>query len=509
MMEKILEVKAFCKKKVWEKLENQVDGIKDYLQAASAKGSAAHEVEENIWRMVLAMGYQALGWFLAQQGAGDVGETMVLENQQAVKKLEQQKQRTYRSIFGTYELSRYVYGSREGQKIEFVPLDTRLKLPAGEYSYVLQEWSQMLAVESPYKKVSDVLEKMLALNIPVDSLERINREMSEAVAQYRVDKPIPPKAEEGELLVSGGDGKGVPIRHARDKARIYDHRRQTGPKPDRKRMAIVGTAYSVDRYIRTPESVVEALFRKPDVEQATKPDRPRPQHKQVFAQLTQAHGGVEIKATAVVFNWMNQQLTQRDADNTKAHIVLMDGQPSLWEAAQEHFSGDRIEILDLLHATPRLWDAAAIFHHDDAAKLAFIYQRILRILRGEVSLVIRGLRQMATKGAISAAKRKDLEKICGYLAKNKHRMQYDKYLAAGYPIASGVLEGACRHFVKDRMERAGMRWSIDGAQSMLDLRSTYLNGDWEDFVKYRIKREEDKLYPYAQIIDDVPWPISA
>jgi hypothetical protein len=126
--------------------------------------------------------------------------------------------------------------------------------------------------------------------------------------------------------------------------------------------------------------------------------------------------------------------------------------------------------------------------------------RLLRILQGEVGYVIGGLRQMATKrqgskGQLSAAKRKTLTKICNYFHRNRHRMRYDEYLSAGFPIASGVIEGACRHLVKDRMERAGMRWTIDGAQAMLDLRSTYLNDAWQAFQRHRIHAETKRLYP--------------
>ncbi len=73
-------------------------------------------------------------------------------------------------------------------------------------------------------------------------------------------------------------------------------------------------------------------------------------------------------------------------------------------------------------------------------------------------------------------------------------MRYDEYLAAGYPIASGVIEGACHHFVKDRMEGAGMRWELEGAQAMLSLRAIYLNGQWDDFIAYRVVREQASLY---------------
>jgi hypothetical protein len=85
-------------------------------------------------------------------------------------------------------------------------------------------------------------------------------------------------------------------------------------------------------------------------------------------------------------------------------------------------------------------------------------------------------------------------------------MRYDVYLAAGYPIASGVIEGACRHMVKDRMERSGMRWTLESAQAMLDVRSTYINGDWDTFMKYRIEKETQRLYPHRELVEPIDMP---
>ena len=165
------------------------------------------------------------------------------------------------------------------------------------------------------------------------------------------------------------------------------------------------------------------------------------------------------------------------------------------------------EILDLLHATPRIWEAAGLFYRRDSEQAwAFVYDRVLRILRGEVRSVIAGLRQMGTKRKLRGKKREKLAKICGYLQNNAHRMHYDEYLAAGYPIASGVIEGACRHFVKDRMERSGMRWTLESAQAMLDVRSTYLNGDWDAFMAYRIEKETQRLYPYREFVEPIGMP---
>ena len=160
------------------------------------------------------------------------------------------------------------------------------------------------------------------------------------------------------------------------------------------------------------------------------------------------------------------------------------------------------DILDLLHVTPRLWQAAHLFRAEKSGEAeAFARERIARVLEGKVGGVIRGLREMGTKRGLKGAKKKALGKICAYLSANRERMRYDEYLAKGYPIASGVIEGACRHLVKDRMERAGMHWTPEGAQAMLDVRSTYVNGDWEEYQAYRITRETNRLYPHRHLVE--------
>ena len=163
----------------------------------------------------------------------------------------------------------------------------------------------------------------------------------------------------------------------------------------------------------------------------------------------------------------------------------------------------------MLHVTPRLWEAAHLFCAEGSeAATAFVREQLLRLLHGEVGYVVGGLRQRATKGGLAAAKRARLETICGYLLKNRWRLRYDEFLKRGYPIASGVIEGACRHYVKDRMERAGMHWTTAGAQAMLDVRSVYLNGDWEAFQQFRITRETQRLYPHRQVLESVEWVLA-
>jgi hypothetical protein len=491
-------------------LDELQNNLKDYLRQAAIKATPVHEVEKCVFSTVLAIGKQGLNYFFMAQGDGNVGEMLSLEEGKEAKRLDKGT-RYYQSIFGEFKLERYRYGTREGQKITVVPFDTRLALPESDYGFLLQEWSQMMAVEVPFKTTAMFLERIFPIKVPVDSLEKINRTQATDVEAYRLSKKIDDEKEES-ILVASADGKGVPIRHNKDQARIEDHKRKRGPKPDRKRMAVVGAVYSVEPFRRTPEQIVDALFLDPEKTARTAiPKRPTLKNKQVVANLTREVNGEPLNATVTTFGWMMAQINERNPKDLKTCIALMDGQPSLWEALHCRFEeGYMIEILDILHVTPRLWDAANIFYpNDKISQVIFMKDRVLRVLKGEAKLVISGFRQMATKQKMVKSKLKKLERACHYLEKNLSRMKYNEYLENGYPIASGVIEGACRHFVKDRMERAGMRWSIDGAQAMLDVRSTYLNDDWDQFTAYRIKKETERLYPNRNVIKKIDWPIAA
>ncbi|MDB5307383.1 MAG: hypothetical protein JWO38_1585 [Gemmataceae bacterium] len=161
------------------------------------------------------------------------------------------------------------------------------------------------------------------------------------------------------------------------------------------------------------------------------------------------------------------------------------------------------------HVSPRLWQAGHLFHKaGSSATAGFVRDRLVRVLRGGRG-VVKGLRRMGTAQGLSGPKKKALATICGYLASKAGRMRYEEYLRKGYPIASGVIEGACRHDVKDRMERAGMRWVKAGAQAMLDVRSEDLNGSVEAFQQFRVDREAERLDPHRQILQDVEWPLAA
>ena len=502
-----------------EIVDELVCNLKSYVEESATRGVAVHQVEETLFRQLFLIGQQALGCFFSLQGDGDVGEILRGANGICYQKLRDRTRR-YRSLFGCYELTRASYGTYEGKKIEIVPLDTRLQLPQEEHSYLLQNWGQMLSSEVPYQKSLELLTTLFPVSMSVDTLEQTNRAfgdntndfqaqlLSDRRAQLATLEPEEQATLSEDYLVLSADGKGIPMRRSRQGARVELRSSQSGPKPDSKRMAVVGSVYTIAPYERTAEDVVEALFAVESNDNATQ--RPSPAHKLVVAHLNRTVNGEKIVATTATVDWLKDQAASLSPYIASPTIVLMDGQLSLWNEIDRQITSHRVEILDLLHAISRLWDIAHVFFdHHDPAKWSFMRERVRRLLEGKAKAIVRGARQMATKRELPESKRTTLEKACCYLENNYSRMKYDEYLAAGYPIASGVIEGACRHFVKDRMERAGMQWTEDGAQAMLNVRAQRLNDNWDEFTQYRMQKEIEKNHPHKSIIEARAWPLAA
>jgi len=467
-----------------------------WLASAVAAGTAEHEVERHLFRQVLAVGATLLGEFFKSVGPGDRGPTVELENGDVVRRLPEQLPRRLVTVFGAFAIPRFAYGSRPGQKVELVPTDQHLQLPDGEMSYLLQDWNQVTSVEQPFGTVAKSLQRILGLKQSVDTLEHGNQQMAETAAAFRAAQPPPDPTAEGELLVVSEDNKGVPMVRPAAAAPVGAHRTK-GEKANKKQMACIGVVYTVDRKFRTPEELIAALFRDPGDRHD---DTPEACQKRYWAELTREVADELVRAQDEVFKHLRDEVAQRREEG-QVLVHLSDGQTSL-EADRKKYlprDGKTVDILDLLHVNPRLWEAAHLFHAEGSDEAtAFVRARMLLVLKGKAKEVIADLRQ--TGAELKGAKATRLRKLCKFLENNLHRMHYGRYLRAGYPIATGVIEGACRHVIKDRMERAGMRWKVPGAEAMLELRTIETNGDWDAFQQYRIEAETKRLYPHAEFL---------
>jgi hypothetical protein len=494
---------ASLSERQFPEVAGEVDALARWVCNAAQDGTSAHAVERGLFDRLLHLGKTLFQGFLTMVGPGDFGEDVTLDNGPVVHRVAEQHERRLVTIFGEFTIARWVYAQRDKTKFEFVPTDQRLQLPASEVSYLLQEWDQLLGVEHAFGKVREVIQTILRLTQSVDTLEHTNQQMAAAAPVFREEQGPVDMSKEGELLIVTEDNKGIPMVRPVEEKPAGAHRTK-GEKANKKQMACIGCVYSVDRHARTPEQLVATLFRDPD---RPKEQPPQAQNKRYWAELSRELDGEEVRGQDLVFQQLETEIdTRRQAEQWLIH--LCDGQASLETDRQTYLPEDAhtLDILDLMHVLPRVWEAAHVFHAEASVEAsAFVRDHLTRILHGEIGTVIATWRRKATCQRLPAAKKKTLRTICDFLAKNKHRMRYDEYLGLGCPVATGVIEGACRHVIKDRMERAGMRWKVPGAQAMLNLRTIHANGDWTAFQDFRIALENGRLYPNTKAYEAQEW----
>src|SRR3954452_5282826 len=484
-----------CSAKIDEGLKTFWNPV-ERMRYAADQQQPIHQVEETLFRELLVIGRCLLQAFLDRAGTGDVGPTLTVSGDspsdpdQKLPRLDQPHKRPYLSIFDEIEIDRTCYGHN---RVEAAPLDAQLHLPQRQYSYSLQQWLGAFVVDDAHAEAIRKLGTILGLEITVKASEALNREQASDVEVFQDRLPITEAAAEGALLVVTADCKGVPlVRKALPPNKETDtplpalanRRRGRGEKANKKKMAAVGAVYTIAPFVRTADDVIEEVMRKKARER-----RPSPQNKRVRAEL--------LVGKVALFVWLADEVIRRDPQGSKPVIFLSDGERALHDRQGEYLPEDTVCILDLFHVLERLWKVAWCFFDEKTQKREahqWLEERLKRLLEGRVDAVIRGIRYQATQRGLKGQRRKTVRDAAEYLAGNRDRMKYDEYLAAGYPIGSGVVEGACRHLVKDRMERTGMRWLPSGAQAMLDLRATYLNGDWDAFWNFHVTQEDQRLY---------------
>jgi hypothetical protein len=500
------------------KVEEHICRMLKFLKKASVEKRRLDEVERGLFSMLLGLGFELLRSFVEQAGDGDEGEVVERDGRLLWRSSEKHA-KPYRSIFGVLEVGRYVYAQGSKKKAEWTPLDARLGMPQGEQSYVLEEWTQRLCIKDAYGEAVRSLRDLLGVSTAVRTAEAMSRNMAQYAEGYRTSQPRPNPKKEEAILVVTADGKGVPMRRPLAE-RLRDHhqgrncnegsakgaaagdgdlhtgrkkkRLGRGEKRTRKQMAYVGAVYTIAPYVRSAEDILDEYRRK-----KRQVNRPRPQQKHVWAEMTEFRENEIVEGQPKLFTRLAQEVGRRDPKRRKLLVCLMDGQRSLW-TLKESYLGRAVGILDIFHVLERLWGTAYCFHSEGSSEAEEFVDRYLRmLLEGKVGYVIGVLRRFVREHRLKGQKRKTVTANLTYFENNRQYMRYDEYLASGFPIGSGVVEGACRYVVKDRMERTGMRWEIEGAQAVLSLRSIYLNNEWGEFVNYRIKTEQDALYGSA------------
>jgi hypothetical protein len=458
----------------------------------SAGQIEAHEAEKGIFKRLLPIGLAAMKLYFAQRGTGDMGPAVTRVDGVLLPREQKLRGRDYYSIFGKLKVPRTCY--RVPGEPGIFPLDAQVNLPKRCYSYFLQEWMTLFEVEHPFKESAGLFAQLFDLEVAESVLTEVAKEAPEDYEGFYAQRPVPPEEGAGALLVVSFDGKGVPMIKA--EAVKLKAKLGTGEKRQKKKEALVGVSYTVDPKPRSPEALAELLV-DPDAARTRRQregiveDAPRAQQVRRLASL--------MRTKQAVMEGIKADAERRDPRHHKPLVVLLDGALGLWHLATKLFKAWKhvTFVLDIMHVVGYLWSAAnALFGEQSKAGKHWVQQKLREILRGRVGYVIGGLRQILTKQRLRKSVRETLAKVITFFHNHRRWMQYDVYLAAGLPVGTGVVESACGSVVKHRMEGGGKRWSLEGAEAILTLRSLKKShdNDLRAYWQFRARQLRGRLY---------------
>lgn len=398
--------------------------------------------------------------------------------------------RTLATLFGIVTVKRLGFTAPGVARLH--PLDAALRLPPQRYSHPLQQRVAKAAAGDAYDRLVDRIAETTASVVPKRQAEQLVQAAAVDFEAFYTQRLAPP-ASGDEILVLSFDGKGVPLRRidlrpatakaARSRRYKLTKRLSRGEKRGFKRMAEVATVYTIAPFVRTPDDIVRDLW--PDDPQPSLPSRPRPQHKRVWASLRQSPA--EVIAAAF------DEAQRRDPQHRCRWVVLVDGQIHQLDLIQAEIARRQLDVtlvLDVIHVLQYLWKAAWVFYKQGQPEAEdWVSHQLRRLLQGGSCVVAAEMRARATRRGMETAKRKPVDKCADYLRHNQAHLGYSQALTAGMPIATGVIEGACRYLVKDRLEFTGARWRLAGAEAVLQLRALLSSGDFDAYWQFHLRQE--------------------
>jgi hypothetical protein len=477
---------------VFASAEEKASEMKQYLASSTALGERHEKLEEYAeregreWiRRMLRAHYELRG--AAERPVRAVGSDRVLRT------FRRASGRPMLSIVGLLDIPRLAYQARGVESLH--PMDAALNLPSELYSHVVRRVAAERAACDSYEEVSAALTERTGVAIGKRQVEQMAARAARDFDDFYARREAV-EEKTRDLLVLTFDGKGVPMlrrdlrpatRAAAEATRPRLHTRKTkGEKRHRKRMAQVAAVYTVAPYARTMADVLADLQPVRDV--ARDRNRPRPTNKRVWASLT--------KAPSAVIRDAFEQARRRDPRFKRTWVVLVDGnrdQLKLVKKTARKLGVQITIVVDLIHVLEYLWKAAYAFHKEGSKDAEqWVQQRLMWLLQGQAAKVSENLRRNARDAKLEAAALKPVKKCLRYLRGVRSYIAYDGALEAGLPIATGVIEGACRYLVKDRMERTGARWSLIGAEAVLRLRALRASGDFDAYWAFHLEREHER-----------------
>jgi hypothetical protein len=394
-------------------------------------------------------------------------------------------------IFGEATVDRFAY-RRRGQP-NLYPADGALNPPAERYSHGLRRLAAIEATRGSFDETVAAIGRATGQTVGKRQAEELVRRAAADVDAFyaQIERP-PPSA--GEVLVLSADGKGIVMRpdslrpataHAAATSTTkLKTRLSKGEQANRKRMATVGAVYDLAPVPRTTADVLASKSAKPSV--------PAPRAKAKWVTASVAANAAQVIATVFA------EADRRDPHHQRRWVAVVDGNQHQIERIEAEAAARDITVpvvVDLIHVLEYLWGAAwCFFPEGDPAAEHWVQDRALAILDGHAVQVAAGIRRRATTQQLSKAKRRKADLCADYLTHKAPYLDYPTALASGWPVASGIIEGACRYLVKDRMDITGARWGLDGAEAILKLRAVRANGDFGEYWKYHLAQEHRRLH---------------
>lgn len=478
--------------------------IVKYLSTEKTAEMTHSDLERELQKQGRELMRQLLQDHLDARGPGKT--TAAVQGSDGAQRVQVRLQeRCLETVFGTVAIQRagYVY---EGTS-SLHPLDAALNLPPERYSHQVRRRVAEEAAKNSFDEVALSIQSTTGAAVPKRQIEQLATRAAQdfdAFYQGRHKQAVAQRAL-GSVLVLSADGKGVVMRTedlreaTRKAAGARKHKLATrlskGEKRNAKRMATVAAVYTIAPYVRRPENIIRAKIALLEAEAP----RPRPENKRVWASL-------EKTPEQIIAN-MFEEAEHRDPQHQKNWVALVDGNPTQIRILRQMARKKRVDltiIVDWIHVTGYIWGAGRAFHGEGTPELeSWVQQRLLEVLRGNSSLVAGGMRRSATLRGLAAAERRPVDVCANYLLTYAPYLKYDRYLAQGFPIATGVIEGACRHLVKDRMDVTGARWSLSGAEAVLRLRALRSSQDFDEYWNFHeaceYERNHQALYADGRV----------
>jgi len=383
---------------------------------------------------------------------------------------------------------------RRGEENLYVA-DATLNLPEEKHSHGVR---RLIALEAPrgsFEDATDAIRRSIGVQIGKRQVEEMALRAAvdfEAFYEQREHEAV----DQDDVLVLSCDAKGVVMRpealreHTKRQAASSEHKLRTrlsrGEKRNRKRMAEVAAVYEVAPKVRAPADILPATDEEREVARAG----PEAKNKWVCASVTDD--------AAQVIARMFDQACRCDPDHQRSWVVLVDGNNHQIDTVKKEAKKRDVKVtilVDCVHVLEYLWGSAwCFFTEGDPAAERWVQEKARAVLEGNASTVAAAIRRTATRRQLAADKRKNADNAADYLLAKRPYLDYPTALANGWPIATGVIEGACRHLVKDRMDITGARWGLEGAEAVLKLRALKSNNDFDSYWRFHLTQERKRVH---------------